>query len=75
MPAGSEEEKKEDDVPHDKEAKQEVKEDNAPAAGEQAEGHKEPATPAAVQPSPITWDSLGDRKKFFNFDIMPKVMV
>ncbi|XP_065886084.1 rab proteins geranylgeranyltransferase component A 1-like isoform X2 [Dysidea avara] len=75
LPAGSEEEKKEDDVPHDKEAKQEVKEDNAPAAGEQAEGHKEPATPAAVQPSPITWDSLGDRKKFFNFDIMPKLLL
>jgi len=73
LPTGSEEEKKEDNVPQDEETKQEVKED-VPAAYEQAEGHKEPATPAVVQPSPITWDSLRD-KKIFNFDIMPKVLV
>ena len=72
LPAASEEEKT-DDTPSDEEAKQEVEEDDKPVAGEQAEGHKEPATPEAVKPSPITWESLGDKKKFFNFDIMPKV--
>ena len=59
----------------DEETKQEAKEDIPAAADEQAEGHKEPATPAVVQPSPITWDSLGGEKKVFNFDIMPKVLV
>jgi len=75
LPAGNEDEKKDDNVPRDEETEQEVNEDSIPAVGEQAEGHEEPATPAAVKPSPITWDSLGDKKKFFNFDIMPKVLV
>ena len=40
---------------------------------EDAEEEKEPTPPQANQPSPVTWDSLGEQRKFFNFDIMPKV--
>ena len=40
---------------------------------EEAEEQKEPTPPQANQPSPVTWDSLGEQRKFFNFDIMPKV--
>lgn len=42
-------------------------------AKEEAEEQKEPTPSQASQPAPVTWESLEEQKKFFNFDILPKV--
>lgn len=48
------------------------KKDDQPT-DEEAEEQKEPTPPQANKLAPVTWDSLGEQRKFFNFDIMPKV--
>ena len=48
------------------------KKDDQPT-DEEAEEQKEPTPPQANKPAPVTWNSLGEQRKFFNFDIMPKV--
>ena len=46
--------------------------DDQPAE-EEAEEQKEPTLSQASQFAPVTWESLGEQKKSFNFDILPKV--
>ena len=49
------------------------KDDKPLADEEEAEEQKEPVSSQASQPTPVTWESLGEQTKFFNFDILPKV--
>jgi len=51
------------------------KDDKPLADEEEAEEQKEPVPSQASQPDPVTWESLGEQKKFFNFDILPKVNI
>ena len=51
------------------------KDDKPLADEEKAEEQKEPMPSQASQPAPVTWESLGEQKKLFNFDILPKVNI